>query len=100
MRRLFREFDASSPRAGKGWCTKAMGRGFSVEMDSKRHVKSVSISNEAHERVLFEGDIGEMLELAMVDGEVLEIKGTNGTLRIDVREEELRTMLEHPAGAA
>lgn len=77
-----------------------MGRGFSVEMDSKRHVKSVSISNEAHERVLFEGDIGEMLELAMVDGEVLEFKGTNGTLRIDVSEEELRTMLERPAGAA
>lgn len=77
-----------------------MGRGFSVEMDSKRHVKSVSISNEAHERVLFEGDIGEMLELSMVDGEVLEFKGTNGTLRIDVSEEELRTMLERPAGAA
>lgn len=79
---------------------KAMRRGFSVEMDSKKYVKSVSISNEAHERVLFEGDIGEMLELAMVDGEVLEVKGTNGTLRIDIREKELRMMLERPAGAA
>ncbi len=77
-----------------------MRRGFSVEMDSKRYVKSISISNEAHERVLFEGDIGEILELAMVDGEVLEVKGANGTLRIDISEEELRTMLDRPAGAA
>jgi hypothetical protein len=77
-----------------------MRRGFSVEMDSKKYVKSVSISNEAHERVLFEGDIGEILELAMVDGEVLEVKGTNGTLRIDISEKELRMMLERPARAA
>jgi hypothetical protein len=79
---------------------KAMRRGFSVEMDSKRYVKSISISNEAHERVLFEGDIGEILELAMVDGEVLEVKGANGTLRIDISEKELRMMLDHSAGAA
>jgi hypothetical protein len=79
---------------------KAMRRGFSVEMDSKRYVKSISISNEAHERVLFEGDIGEILELAMVDGEVLEVKGANGTLRIDISEKELRMMLDRPAGAA
>ena len=78
---------------------KAMRRGFSVEMDSKRYVKSISISNEAHERVLFEGDIGEILELAMVDGEVLEVKGENGTLRIDISEKELRMMLERPAEA-
>jgi len=77
-----------------------MRRGFSVEMDSKRYVKSISISNEAHERGLFEGDIGEILELAMVDGEVLEVKGANGTLRIDISEKELRTMLDRPAGAA
>jgi hypothetical protein len=77
-----------------------MRRGFSVEMDSKRYVKSISISNEAHERVLFEGDIGEILELAMVDGEVLEVKGANGTLRIDISEKELRMMLDRPAGAA
>jgi len=77
-----------------------MRRGFSVEMDSKRYVKSISISNEAHERVLFEGDIGEILELAMVDGEVLEVKGANGTLRIDISEGELRMMLDRPAGTA
>ena len=46
---------------------KAMRRGFSVEMDSKRYVKSISISNEAHERVLFEGDISEKDLLMMLD---------------------------------
>jgi hypothetical protein len=34
---------------------------FSVEMESKKHVRSISISNEAHDRVLFEGDLGRVL---------------------------------------
>ena len=73
-----------------------MGRGFSIEMESKSHVKSISISDKAHDRVLFEGDLGELKELSMIDGEVLEIKGAHGTLRIDLREKELRKILEHP----
>jgi hypothetical protein len=71
-------------------------RGFSIEIESKIHVKNVSISNEAHERVLFEGYIGELVELSMVDGEVLEVRGVHGTLRLDLRREELAGMLARP----
>lgn len=66
-----------------------MDRGFTAEISSKRYVKNVSISNEAHDRVLFEGVFGELLEVYMVDDKVLEIKGTEGTLRIDVTKQEL-----------
>jgi DNA-binding protein YbaB len=39
-----------------------MGGLFSVEMESKKHVRSISISDEAHDRVLFEGDLGRRAE--------------------------------------
>jgi hypothetical protein len=66
---------------------------FSVEMRSKRFVKGISISDEAHDRVLFEGNLGELVELSLAEGDVLEFMGVNGVLRIDLTEEQLRKML-------
>jgi hypothetical protein len=62
---------------------------FSVEMRSKRYVKSISISDEAHDRVLFEGNLGELVELSLVEGNVLEFVGFNGVLRVAVTEGQL-----------
>jgi len=62
-------------------------------MKSKKHVRHISVSNESHERVLFEGFLGELEGLSMVDGAVLEVKGTNGVLRVDLTVEDLRGML-------
>ena len=67
---------------------------FSVEMKSKRHVKSISISDEAHDRVLFEGNLGELTELSLVEGDVLEFTGVNGVLRVTITEEQLRKTLK------
>jgi len=77
-----------------------MDRGFTAEISSKRYVKNVSISNEAHDRVLFEGVFGELLEIYMVEDKVLEIKGTEGTLRIDVTKQELARIFERREGVA
>jgi hypothetical protein len=76
-----------------------LDRGFTAEISSKRYVKNVSISNEAHDRVLFEGVFGELQEVYMVDDRVLEIKGTEGTLRIDVTKEELAHIFEKSGDA-
>ena len=62
---------------------------FSVEMKSKEHVRHMSISNGSHDQVLFEGSLGELEGLSLVEGEMLEIRGANGTLRIDLSESEL-----------
>ena len=70
-----------------------MEHAFSIEMKSKKHVRHISVSNESHDRVLFEGSLGELEELSMVEGAVLEVKGANGVLRIDLSEDELRNML-------
>ena len=58
-------------------------------MKSKKHVKSISISDEARDRVLFEGNLGELLELSIVEGDVLEFIGVNGVLRIGITEKQL-----------
>ena len=70
-----------------------MEHSFSIELKSKKHVRHISVSNESRDRVLFEGSLGELQELSMVEGAVLEVKGTSGVLRIDLSEDELRKML-------
>ena len=70
-----------------------MEHAFSVEMKSKKYVRHISLSNESHDRVLFEGFLGELEELSITEGAVLEVKGANGILRIDLTEDELRKML-------
>ena len=67
---------------------------FSVEMKSKKHLKSISISDEAHDLVLFEGSLGELVDLSLVEGDVLEFVGVNGVLRIDLTKEQLRKILQ------
>ncbi len=69
-------------------------RGFSVEMASKEHVRSLILSDESQGKVLFEGNLGELQALEMVEEIVLQVKGTKGTLRIDLGEDEFRKMLE------
>jgi hypothetical protein len=71
---------------------------FSVEMKSKKYIKTISMSNDTHEGVLFEGFLGELEELGMVEEVILEVKGSNGTLRIDLNEDELRKMLDKKKG--
>jgi len=66
---------------------------FSVELKSKTHVRSISISNEAHDRVLFEGDLGELEEVTFIGGSMLEVKGTNGVLRVELGEDETRKLM-------
>jgi len=72
-----------------------MEHAFSIEMKSKKHVKHISVSDEPHDGVLFEGYLGELEEVLMVEGAVLEIKGANGILRIDLSEDDLLKMLSH-----
>ena len=72
----------------------SVSRGFTAEISSKRYVKNISISNEAHDRVLFEGVFGELEELNLVEDNVLEIIGSQGTLRIDITREDLERLLD------
>lgn len=67
---------------------------FSVEMKSKRYVKNISISDEAHDRVLFEGNLGKLLDASYVEGDVVELTGVNGVLRINLTYEQLQKIIK------
>ena len=67
--------------------------GFSVEMKSKQYVRNISISDESHDRVLFEGNLGKLLSVLLVEGGILELVGDNGVLRVAVTEGQLRRAL-------
>ena len=66
---------------------------FSVDIKSKKYVKNISISDEAHDRVLFEGNLGELVELSFAE-DVLEFLGANGVLRVGITEDHLRKALK------
>ena len=70
-----------------------------MEMASKEHVRSLIVSDESQCKVLFEGNLGELQALEMVEEIVLQVKGTKGTLRIDLEEDEFRKMLKEGDGA-
>lgn len=65
---------------------------FSVEVGSKSHIKRMSFSTDSNDGVLLEGYLGELVGLSMIEGVILEVKGVNGVLRIDLSECDLRKM--------
>jgi hypothetical protein len=69
---------------------------FLVELKSKNHVRSISISDKAYDRVLFEGDLGRLLEVSIIECTALEMVGENGVLRIEIDEDVLKRVLESP----
>ena len=51
----------------------------------------MSISDETRDRVLFQGDLGSINIVSIIDGTALEVIGSNGVLRLEISEE----ILEH-----
>jgi hypothetical protein len=66
---------------------------FSIEMKSKKYVKNITISDRTQDRVVFEGDLGELESLTLVDDYVLEFIGAYGVLRLAVTEQQLQNTL-------
>ena len=64
-------------------------RFFSVELKSKADLKNVTLANGSRDSVLVEGTIGELLQAMFVEDVILEIVGKKGTLRINLKKEEL-----------
>jgi hypothetical protein len=69
---------------------------FSIELESKKYAKNISISDEAHDRVFFEGDLGSLSELSIIDNKSLEVLGSRGTLRIELDTYTLKQVIDSP----
>lgn len=71
---------------------------FSVQLSSKECVKHVSLSDSKNDKVLFEGFLGELVSLGIIDNAVVEFKGSSGVLRIDMTRDELIRLLSVKEG--
>ncbi len=71
-----------------------MKQTFSAVLDSKKQVKNITITDDIHQKVFFEADIGQLEQVKFTEGLLLEVVGTNGVLRIDLPVETLRKVLE------
>ncbi len=63
-----------------------------MELKSKIFVKNLSLASDDQEGVLIEGFLGDLKRVGFSEGLMLEIEGTNGVLRVDLSEEELRDL--------
>ena len=65
---------------------------FSIELKSKEYLKLITIPNDVEDTVSIEGFLGELETLSLVEGVMLDIQGTNGSLKMDLKEEELKRL--------
>ncbi len=65
-------------------------RSFCIDLKSKAHLKNIALTNASPEGVLIEGMLGELQQARFVEGVILEVVGSNGILRIDIREDGIK----------
>jgi len=65
-----------------------------VELISKDYVRSISISDESKDRVFFEGYLGKLKQVSLIEGRALELVAENGVLRVEINEGVLQRLLE------
>lgn len=66
---------------------------FSIEMKSEHCVRKMSFFDKENGKVFFEGFLGKLENVAMVEGVMLEIEGRNGILKLDITQQEMETCL-------
>jgi hypothetical protein len=74
-------------------------RDFSIELNSSKHLTRFSTSsNGANDGVLIEGTLGKLQHVSFVEPEVLEVKGSCGVLRLNVRKNEVKDTVKKCVG--
>jgi len=63
---------------------------FSIEMKSEKDVRKMTFADKEDNHVFFEGFLGKLKSIIMVEGMMLQIEGINGTIRLDISKEELQ----------
>ena len=64
---------------------------FSIELRSTRHLKSLALNLEGG-KIIVEGFLGNLENLSLIEGSMLEVTGANGSLRMDLSETELKKL--------
>jgi hypothetical protein len=68
---------------------------LSFELKSRKHIKRITMmpNEKGGGSVLIEGFLGRLKGIRFVEGVMLEVEGANGTLRMDLKREELSRFL-------
>ena len=74
-------------------CSNGKENGFSVEMRSRDHLDAILFSEDTR-GVLIEGTLGELEELGLFEEAVLVVKGTKGTLMVDLTPDALMNLFQ------
>ncbi len=67
---------------------KATENDFSIELNSNRALSRISASNDAN-TVLIEGTLGNLHHASFIEGTILEVQGSKGILRLNLRLEDI-----------
>ena len=67
---------------------------FSIELTTRNQIKRVSLPDGSGDKLMVEGYLGELTEIALVEDILLKIKGTCGVLRIELSRKELENALK------
>lgn len=68
---------------------------FSIELESKTSLKSLSLTNDDNNNALVEGTLGKLVNARFIEDEILEIIGEKGIFRINL----MRIELIHSKGS-
>jgi hypothetical protein len=69
---------------------KDKNRVFSIELDSKKDLKNITLENRGNNKVTIEGTIGKLVAARFEEEVILEIVGSDGVIRIDLCNDEIR----------
>ena len=65
---------------------------FSVETANKNNITRISL-DDTSKGVLIEGELGNQIQIEMIEGILLQLKGEKGVIRIDLTEDDVSTWL-------
>lgn len=71
---------------------------FSIEIKSERYIQRISFRDKENSKVFFEGFLGELKNVVMVEGVMLEVEGKNGVLKLDITQQEMEKCLNPKKG--
>jgi len=72
-----------------------MERSFSIELESKNDLKTVTMTNGSSDGVLVEGTIGDLVQAGFIEDLILEVIGKNGVLRVNLEPKELKKRISN-----
>ena len=69
---------------------KDKNRVFSVELNSRKDLKNITLENGGNDKVTIEGTIGRLVAARFEEEVILEVLGTEGVIRIDLGKDEIK----------